>query len=219
MITTESIKIITDDLTAIVNRLIDKNKILHLNWVMMGLLGLFLTGCFGEPVFHGTVLPALEPASDFSLTDADGNLISLSDFEDEVVLVYFGYTFCPDVCPATMVELKQAVESLDELGERVQVIMISVDPERDTSQIVQEYVAHFNDDFIGLTGSKDEIDQITSQYGIYYEIHEGTAASGYLVDHTASVLVFDRAGNYRMIYSFDTPSEDIATDLRYLVKE
>jgi len=144
--------------------------------------------------------------------------VSLNDFRGKVVLLYFGYTYCPDVCPATLVELKQAVAEIGNKADRVQVIMISVDPERDTPAQLQEYVNHFHESFIGLTGTEEEILGITTQYGVFYEKHEGTANSGYLIDHTATVTVIDREGHLRLLYSFNTPSEDIAEDLRYLVR-
>lgn len=172
----------------------------------------------GGPKLHGTVIRAPEPANNFTLTGANGQPVSLKDFRGKVVLLYFGYTYCPDVCPATMVELKQAVEDIGNKADRVQVILISVDPERDTPEQLQSYVAHFHDSFIGLTGTEDEILGITTQYGVFYEKHEGTADSGYLIDHTATVTVIDREGHLRLLYPFDTPSADIAEDLRYLVR-
>jgi protein SCO1 len=200
-------------------------------WIMLAVgtlvgivLGLILiTWLIGEPIlggpeFHGTELRSPEPAANFTLTTADGVQVSLNQFKGKVVLLYFGYTFCPDVCPATMVELKQAVEALGDQADKVQVIMISVDPLRDTPEFLQEYVTHFHESFIGVTGSEEELLGVTTQYGVFYEKHEGTAVSGYLIDHTASVIVVDREGHLRMIYSFDTPSENIASDLRYLVR-
>jgi protein SCO1/2 len=198
---------------------------LIISGIVVGLfLGLILvTWLIGEPIigrpeFHGTEIRSPEPAANFNLIGANGTEVSLTDFKGKVVLLYFGYTFCPDVCPATMVELKQAVEALGNQGEKVQVIMISVDPLRDTPEKLQEYMTHFHDSFIGVTGTENEVLGVATQYGVFYEKHEGTEASGYLIDHTASVIVVDRDGHLRMVYGFDTPSEDIAADLRYLVR-
>ncbi len=182
-----------------------------------------ISSAIGTPIigghqFHGTVIRAPEPANNFTFTDAAGQPVSLRDFRGKVVLLYFGYTFCPDVCPATMSEIKQAVEEIGSKADLVQVIMISVDPERDTPEQIQAYVNHFHESFIGLTGTEEEILGLTTQYGVFFEKHEGSAASGYLIDHTATVTVIDREGHLRLLYPFGTSSEDIADDLRYLVR-
>jgi protein SCO1/2 len=107
---------------------------------------------------------------------------------------------------------------LDDSGEKIQTVMISVDPERDTPQQLAEYVTHFHPTFVGLTGSKEEIDAAAEAYGVYYEKHEGSAASGYLIDHTARVFAIDPQGNYQLSFSFGTPVEDIVHDLRLLMR-
>ncbi len=135
------------------------------------------------------------------------------------MLLYFGYTYCPDVCPTTLSNLARAKEKLGGNGDKVQVVMISVDPARDKPEALANYVASFDSSFIGLTGTPDEIAAVAKPYGIFYAKGEGTVKSGYLVDHTASVLVVDKAGNLRLVYSLDTPGDDIAADLRYLVRE
>lgn len=178
----------------------------------------YFTGNLGPPNFNGMVLQSSDTLTDFTLTSADGQ-VSLSDLRGKVVLLYFGYTYCPDVCPATMVELKKAMNELGRDGEDVQVIMISFDPERDTPEVLQEYVQHFHPSFMGLTGTDEEIAAITVPMGIFYEKHDGTVQSGYLIDHTATVAVVDKDGYLRLIYAFDTPGEDIAKDLRYLVRD
>ncbi len=167
----------------------------------------------------GTEMSEPFPAPDFTLTYVDGRDISISDFQGKIVLLYFGYTFCPDVCPSTLLDLKRAVNELGDEGENVQVMMVSVDPRRDTPEVVAEYAAHFHPTFIGLSGTEEEIAQAAGLYGIYYEAHEGTAESGYLVDHTASVILIDKAGNFRATYSFGTTPEEFVHDLQILLKE
>ncbi|MDX1413623.1 MAG: SCO family protein [Candidatus Promineifilaceae bacterium] len=171
----------------------------------------------GSYTYHGTVIQSPEPANNFTLTGKDGKPVSLSDFQGKVVLIYFGYTFCPDVCPATMVELANAVEHLGGEAAQTQVIMVSVDPARDTKEVLNEYVTHFNPSFVGLTGSEDEIAAAATPLGIFYEKHEGTAASGYLIDHTASVIAIDPDGYLRLIYPFNTPGSAIAEDVLHLM--
>jgi protein SCO1/2 len=108
---------------------------------------------------------------------------------------------------------------VDESGENVQVIMITVDPERDTPDKIAEYVAHFHPTFVGLSGTKKAIDEAADGYGVYYEKHEGTPATGYLVDHTARVFVIEPDGTHRLSFGFGTPVEDIVADLRLLLRD
>jgi len=168
--------------------------------------------------FHGTVLQSTQPAPDFELSAANGQKISPKDFAGKLVLLYFGYTFCPDVCPATLSELREALDMMGTAAEDVQVIMVSVDPGRDTPEILAEYVAHFHPSFLGVTGTSEEIAQTAEKYGIFYEIHEGTEASGYLVDHTATVMVIDQDGYLKLAFPFGTSAKDIAEDLSHLLK-
>jgi len=175
--------------------------------------------------FHGTVLQSTQPAPDFELEAARGQTVKLSDFRGKLVLLYFGYTFCPDVCPTSLSKLAKALDILDNQAEDVQVIMISVDPERDTPEILSEYVSFFHPSFIGVTGTPDEINEVATLYGIYYQAHEGSEGSGYLVDHTASVIVVDQDGYLTLVYPYTTPDQDayisaeeIAADLANLLK-
>jgi protein SCO1/2 len=128
--------------------------------------------------FHGTVLQSPQPAPDFELAASHGQKVSLKDFEGKLVILYFGYTFCPDVCPATLSELRGALEILAKDAKDVQVIMVSVDPQRDTPELTAEYMTHFHPSFLGVTGTPKEIAQVAALYGIFYEAHEGTAATG-----------------------------------------
>jgi protein SCO1/2 len=183
---------------------------LLVGWVLINLIGTPYT-------YHGTLIQSPDRDRNFTLTGAGGEGISLYDFRGKAVLLYFGYTFCPDVCPATMVELAQANQLLGDDAGQVQVIMISIDPDRDTPEKLAEYVTHFDPSFLGITGSEDEVAAVATQYGIFYEKHEGTVATGYLIDHTASVVVIDPDGYLRLVYPFGTPAEDIAEDLKHLV--
>lgn len=186
------------------------------------LITLALTACGSGEIdpsqFKGTIMPATIPAPDFTLTRVGGEQVSLSDFQDKIVLLYFGYTFCPDVCPSSLSDLKIVQNKLDENGEKLQVIMVTVDPDRDTPEKIDEYVQHFHPTFIGLSGTKEEIDAAGEGYGVYYEKHEGTAATGYLVDHTARIFVVEPGGTYRLSFSFGTPTDDIIHDLRLLLR-
>ena len=166
---------------------------------------------------HGFMLDRATPATDFTLNAAGNQRVSLSEFRGKVVLLYFGYTHCPDVCPTTMADLRVALSELDAKANEIQVIMVSVDPERDSPEWLADYVHRFDERFLGLTGPLDQITEIATAYGIRFFKHEGTAATGYLIDHTAKVTVIDRQGNTRMFFPFGETSEEMAEDLRYML--
>jgi protein SCO1/2 len=174
---------------------------------------------FGSRSFETTELVPAEPAPAFTLTGANGARVGLDDFPDKVVALYGGYTFCPDVCPATLAALAAAKRELGRLGEQLQVIMITADPERDSAQVLADYVTRFDQDFIGLTGSPEELAAVYQPYGIYVQKNEGSTESAYLVDHTASVIVIDKQGAWRLLISFGTDVKTIEHDLRMLIRE
>ena len=189
-----------------------------MSWILVViiLLTVGLSACTPYE-FHGTIIQNME-AADFTLMSSSGQRVSLDDFRGKLVVLYFGYTFCPDVCPATLVEIAGAMDILGEDAEKVQTIMISVDPERDTPEQLAEYVAHFDTSFLGVTGTLEEVAEVATLYGIFYEKHEGTAASGYLIDHTATVMVVDEDGYLKLLLPFGTTAQEIADDLAYLLK-
>lgn len=174
---------------------------------------------FGAPSFNGTVIQSPDLAADFTLTASTGEQMSLSDLRGKVVLMYFGYTFCPDACPTTLNELKKVTAALGDRADEVQVVMVTVDPQRDTPEVLREYLAHFDPSFLGLTGTEEEVLAAATPLGIYFAAHEGSPATGYLVDHTTSVLAIDKEGYLRLLYSFETPGEAIADDMRHLVRQ
>lgn len=182
----------------------------------------FLSGNLqiGSYTYHGTRFETTEPMDDFTLTDHNGNQSSLSDYQGKVLLLYFGYTYCPDVCPTSLNELATAMDKLSSKDrEQVQVLMVTVDPERDSPETLAAFLAHFDPSFVGLTGTEAEIAAAAEPFGIFYQKQDGTANTGYLVDHTASVFALNKEGALRVVYSFNTPANDIAADLRRLVDE
>jgi protein SCO1/2 len=169
--------------------------------------------------FRGTLYDPALPAPEIALTQGNGSSFKLSEMRGDVVLLFFGYTSCPDVCPVTLSELRKVNEEMRKNASPVQVVFVTVDPERDTPQKIQEYVSIFNPTFIGLSGSLDELEPVWKDYGVYREVQEvSTSAAGYLVNHTARVYLIDRDGNLRLSYSFGTPTDDIAHDLKILFK-
>jgi len=187
--------------------------------VFVVILGLAAGVYFLRPhTFHGTVIQSPEPSFDFTLTGIDGD-VSLSDFRGKMVLIYFGYTFCPDICPATLANVGQALRDLGTKADDVQVLMVSLDPERDTPEKLAKYVAQFHPSFVGITGSQEELDKVASLYGIFYQKTEGSNATGYLIDHTATLLVLDRDGYLKLVFPFGVTSDEIADDLKYMLRQ
>ena len=177
---------------------------------------------FAKPAsFRGTTFAEPYPvASEIDLARSDGSRFQLSELRGDVVLVFFGYTACPDVCPTTLAELRQALSGLNAQDvERVKVVFVTVDPERDSPERVQEYVDQFNPAFIGLSGSTRDLEKVWAEYGVYREIADEQSAAGYIVNHTARVSLVDPQGNLRISFSFDTPVEDIVHDLKLMLKQ
>lgn len=169
------------------------------------------------PELHGFLLNPEQPAADFTLTSAGGKPIRLSDYRGKIVLLYFGYTHCPDACPTTMAETKVAFAELGAAAADVQVIMISIDPARDTPELLADYVQQFDPRFLGGTTTLEAVTALASAYGVFFEKHEGSVATGYLIDHSAQMIVVDRQGYTRMLLPYGLRGEDMATDLRYLL--
>ncbi len=194
-------------------------------WIGNGILlvlivAVSLTILFNKPPsFRGTLYgEPLPPAPEFSLTEANGATFRMSAQRGKIVMLFFGYTSCPDVCPTTLVELKQVVEKLGKDGERVQVVFVSVDPKRDTPERIQAYASQFNPTFLGLSGSMDELSPIWDAYSIWREEVESDSAAGVIVNHTARLFLVDPQGNLRLSYAYGTPIEDIVYDVKLLLK-
>lgn len=183
------------------------------------ILGLAVGFYFFRPhTFHGTVIQSPETSHDFTLTGINGD-VSLSDYRGKLVLLYFGYTFCPDICPATLANVGQALNQIGSKADDVQTIMISLDPQRDTPEKLAEYTAHFHPSFIGVTGTQEQLDAVASLYGIFYQVNEGSDATGYLIDHTATLLVIDREGFLKLVFPFGVTVDEIADDLKYMLRQ
>ena len=199
-------------------------KILMVGFGSLLVVGIVAVGVvlFGRPEnFRGTTyVEPYPPASEFVLTRDDGTNFQLSEQRGDIILLFFGYTSCPDVCPTTLAELNQALGKLnDEDAKRVQVVFITVDPERDTPERTQTYVNHFNASFIGLSGAEEELSNVWDDYGVFREIVDGESAAGYIVNHTARVTLIDGNGNLRVSFGFDMPVDDIVHDLKLILKE
>lgn len=196
-------------------------KTLLVGLTLFLLIGVVAAGVFlfAKPAsFRGTTYTEPYPvAPNIDLTRADGSDFQLGEARGKVVMLFFGYTSCPDVCPTTLAEFKQSLEELGDKSGQVQVLFVTVDPQRDTPQRVQEYVDHFNPKFIGLSGPETELAKVWNEYGVFREIMKGNSAAGYLVNHTARVTLIDQQGNLRVSFGFNTPVKDIVHDLKMLL--
>jgi protein SCO1 len=172
------------------------------------------------PSFRGTTYDQPYPdAPEFQLTRSDGSSFQLREMRGNVVLLFFGYTSCPDVCPLTMADLKLAVAGLKEKdASRVKVVFVTVDPKRDTPERAQAYVNHFNPAFIGLSGTDAELTKVWQDYGVYRLEDSGTSAAGSTVDHTARVTMIDQNGKMRVSFSYDAQVADIEHDVELLLQ-
>ena len=175
---------------------------------------------FRQPYqFHGSLIEQDYPAPDFNLLDSTGQSFVLSDQKGKIVLMFFGYASCPDVCPTTLADLKRTFEILGDLAGEVQVVFITLDPERDTPEKIQAYTSLFNPAFLGLSGDMDTLEPIWKAYGVFREIDEETVTeAGYLVSHSARIYLVDQSGHLRITYTFGTPPEDIVKDIEHLLK-
>ena len=172
---------------------------------------------------YGTRLLNQRPveANQFSLINAEQKRVSLSDFSGKVTLIFFGFVNCPDVCPTTMLELKNVYRALSESERsRVQVLMISVDPDRDKPDLLGKYIRFFDPSFIGLTGSAEQIAETAKKYGVFYQKSQIKSSTEYNVDHTATVFALDGKGQLRLIYGNGKAKETqrVVQDVRWLLR-
>lgn len=162
-------------------------------------------------------ITGLLPPLRFSLTNQDGRPVSAEDFRGKVVLLYFGYTNCPDVCPMTLALLERAVESLGSEAARVRVLFVSVDPARDSAAALKRYVSAFAPVVVGLRGEDGALDALIRRYRVTYHREPPDAHGYYAVDHSSAVFIFDRDGEARLLAGESSPPKVIAADLRRLL--
>ncbi len=167
-------------------------------------------------VFHGVVMQSETPAPAIDLEATTGGMAGLDSFGGKLVVVYFGYTHCPDVCPTTLSSLNKALDLIGDGADDVQVVMVTVDPERDTVEYLAEYMTYFDESFVGLTGPIEDISRIATAYGVFFAADEGDVETGYTVAHNASLMVIGRDGHLRLILPPELTAEQIADDLKYL---
>lgn len=167
--------------------------------------------------FLATDISGMDVGGDFTLTDHNGKSRTLSEFKGKAVVLFFGYTHCPDVCPTTLSEMTLALKQLGADAQRVQILFVTLDPERDTAAVLAQYVPSFNPAFLGLRGDTATTVEITRRFKIFAQKHETGSSSGYTLDHSASSFVFDPAGKPRLLVGFGQGPEAVAHDLKLLL--
>jgi protein SCO1/2 len=170
-----------------------------------------------QVTFQNTDVTGLDYAKGFALTDHTGKPRTLADFKGKVVVVFFGYTQCPDVCPTTMAEMASVMQKLGPLADQVQVLFITLDPERDTQQLLASYVPAFDKRFIGLRGTPEQTAKTAKEFKVFYAKVPGSDPNGYTIDHTAGSYVFDRDGRLRLFIRHGQGPDPIVHDLRQLL--
>ena len=187
-------------------------------------IGMLLTvgGWFvldSQYTYQGVVIDPPARAADFELVDQNRQIFRLSEQRGQIILIFFGYTNCPDVCSITLTEFKKIKEQLGSKAEQVRFVMITVDPERDSPERIKQYLENFDPDFTGLTGEYALLEKVWKDYGAYQERQEVEGAIEYLVDHTARIYTIDKNGNWRLNYPFGMEANQIVQDLLHLLKE
>lgn len=179
-----------------------------------------LAGCQPEPpppAFQAADITGAEFARDFRLTDHNGQVRTLKDFRGKVVAIFFGYTHCPDVCPTTLSDFAAALKLLGPQADRVQVIFVTVDPERDTQEVLRAFVPAFNPSFLGMVADGETLRQLAKEYRLVYQKTAVKSADDYLIDHSAGTYVYDTRGNLRLRMPYGSSPEAIAQDLNTLL--
>ncbi len=179
----------------------------------------FLTACSPDkPQFKSVDLTGADYAQGFSLTDHNGRVRTLKDFPGKVVIVFFGYTQCPDVCPTTLAEITQVKQILGPDGDRLQAILITVDPERDTPEMLKAYMGNFDPTFLALRPTLAELPEVAKSFKVYYKKAEGKTPGSYSMDHSAGSYVFDGKGRIRLYSRYGAGAEALASDIKLLLK-
>ena len=193
-----------------------------LRWLLTLLLLAALAACSGDsksPPFKSTDITGADFGKGFTLVDPNGKTTSLADFKGKVVVVFFGFTHCPDVCPGKLSELALVKQQLGADGDRMQVVFVTLDPERDTPEVLKQYVSAFDSSFVGLSGGPDTIARTAKEFKVFYQKVPGATPESYTLDHTASAFVYDPAGRLRLFASHGQGPDPLVHDIKLLLQE
>lgn len=178
-----------------------------------------MSGCTDtKPQFASIDITGADYARDFAVADHNGQMRSIKDFQGKVVVVFFGYTQCPDVCPTSMAELAEVKKILGADGERLQGLFVTLDPERDTQEILKAYMANFDPTFLALRPELDKLPQVARDFKIFYKKVDGKTPGSYTLDHSAGSYIFDPQGRVRLYSRYGSGAPALASDIRLLIK-
>jgi protein SCO1/2 len=177
-----------------------------------------LAGCEGKPQFQSFDLTDAKYARGFELPDFNGQTRSLQDFRGKLVVVFFGFTQCPDVCPTAMTQLVEVKRQLGADGDKLQAVFITVDPERDTPEVLKAYMGNFDPSFVGLRGTPEQLANVAQEFKVYYKKVEGKQPGAYTMDHSAASFIYDTQGRLRLYLRPGAGPQVLLDDLRLLLK-
>lgn len=181
-------------------------------------LGLLLTGCSEKPpAFKSTDISGVDWGKDFALTDHTGQPRRLADYRGKAVVLFFGFTQCPDVCPTTLSAMRETIKLLGEDGKRVQVLFVTLDPARDTTELLAQYVPQFDPGFVGLRGDDPMIAALAKDFKVFYSKQPGKTPDSYSIDHSTGSYAFDPQGRLRLLLRHGEDPANIAADLKLLL--
>jgi protein SCO1 len=172
-----------------------------------------------KPSFQGVDITGADYARQLALPDVDGRMRTLGDFKGKVTVVFFGYTQCPDVCPTTMAELAEVKRALGADGQRLQGVFVTLDPERDTPQVLKAYLQHFDAGFVALRGTPEQTQAAAKEFKVFYAKVPGKAEGSYTLDHTAGAFIFDADGRVRLFTRYGAGAKALAGDIQQLLRE
>lgn len=203
----------------IIDRMNKRNaiKLITAGAMLLGAASLFSACSPNAPQFTAIDITGADYAKGFSLTDHNGQVRTLQDFQGKIVMMFFGYTQCPDVCPTSMLEMAHIKQLLGKDGERVQGLFVSVDPERDKPDMLKEYMAAFDPTFLALVPTPEQLTLLAKDYKVYYKKVDGPTPTSYTMDHTAGSYVYDTRGKLRLFTRYGTKPELTAADIRQLL--
>ncbi len=180
-------------------------------------LGLLLTGCDKPPAFKSTDISGVDWGKNFALTDHTGKARTLADYKGKVVILFFGYTQCPDVCPTTLMTMNETLKLLGDDAARVQVLFASLDPARDTQELLAQYVPHFNPSFVGLRGDEATTAAMAKEFRAFYTKVPGATPATYTIDHSTGSYAFDPQGRLRLLLKHGDAPANLAGDIKQLL--
>ncbi|UUZ64766.1 SCO family protein [Polaromonas sp. P1-6] len=196
----------------------DAIKLIAGSVLLAGGVATFTACSEAKPQFKSIDLTGADYAQGFVLADHNGQVRNLKDFAGKVVVVFFGFTQCPDVCPMSMAELAEVKKLLGPDGDKLQAVFISVDPERDTPELLKAYMGNFDPSFVALRPTLAQLPEVAKDFKVYYKKVEGKTPGSYTMDHSAGSYIFDAKGRIRLYYRYGSGAETLASDIRLLIK-